>query len=237
VNQVKKQKIAVLIPVLNEEGSIAKVLDDIPRSLVDEVVVIDNGSTDQSVEIATEHGAIVLHEAERGYGAVCLNGIAYVKKGLKPDIIVFLDGDYSDFPEDMHGLIAKINEGYDFVLGSRIMGIDVFDAHLSPHSILGNKMAAFFLRILFGGNYTDLGPFRAIRTDKLDLLDMKDRNFGWTMEMQIKAIRKELKTTEMAVRYRKRYAGESKVTGNLWGSVKAFSKITYIVLLYFLRLK
>jgi glycosyltransferase involved in cell wall biosynthesis len=237
VNQVKNQKIVVLIPVINEEGSIAKVLDDIPRSLIDEVVVIDNGSTDRSVEIATEHGATVLHEPERGYGAVCLRGIAYVKKNLKPDIVVFIDGDYSDYPEDMHGLIAKINEGFDFVLGSRIMGIDVFNAQLSPHSIIGNKMAAFALRILFAGNYTDLGPFRAIRMDKLDLLNMKDRNFGWTMEMQIKALRKKLKTTEIAVRYRKRYAGESKVTGNLWGSVKAFSKITYIALLYFFRIR
>jgi len=237
MDQVKKQKIAVLIPVFNEEESIAKVLDDIPRSIVNEVVVIDNGSSDRSVEVAQAHNATVLHEKDRGYGAVCLKGIRYVNEHLKPDIIVFLDGDYSDYPEDMIRLIEKIDEGYDFVLGSRVMGISEFGAQLSPHSVLGNKIAAFFLQKFFGGNFTDLGPFRAIRSKKLNDLGMQDRNYGWTMEMQIKAIRQNLKTAEIPVRYRERYAGKSKVTGSFRGSLKAFLKITYVVIIYFLRLK
>ena len=235
--QVKKQKIAVLIPVFNEEGSIAQVLTDIPRALVNEVVVINNGSSDRSAEVAQAHNATILHESERGYGSACLKGIEYVNKYLKPDLVVFLDGDYSDYPEDMIKLVEKINEGYDFVIGSRILGMDQFGAHLPYHSVVGNKIATFLIRIFFGGSYTDLGPFRAIRSVKLNELGMQDRNYGWTMEMQIKALRKKLKITEIPVRYRERYSGKSKVTGSFWGGLKAFLKITYIVALYFLRIK
>jgi glycosyltransferase involved in cell wall biosynthesis len=235
--QNRKEIISVIIPVFNEEGSIGKVLNDIPQDLVNNVIVVDNGSTDRSVEIAKNNGAIVLSEKERGYGAACLKGIDYLKRNNIPDILIFLDGDYSDFPEDMIDLIDKIDSGYDFVLGSRVMGVQANRAKLSSHSILGNKLAAFFLKWLFKGNYTDLGPFRAIRFDKLLSLNMQDRNFGWTMEMQIKAVRKGLSTCEVPVQYRERYAGESKVTGTIKGSVKAFAKITYIVILYFLRIK
>ena len=129
------------------------------------------------------------------------------------------------------------HSGYDFVLGSRVMGVQTYQAVLSSHSILGNQLAAFFLKWLFNGNYTDLGPFRAIRFKKLLSLNMLDRNFGWTMEMQIKAVRKGLSVCEIPVRYRERYAGISKVTGTFKGSIKAFTKITYIVILYFLRIK
>jgi glycosyltransferase involved in cell wall biosynthesis len=237
MGQLKKQKIVVLIPVYNEERSISKVIQDIPRSAVTEIVIIDNGSTDQSVAVALSHRVTVLHEPERGYGAACLTGIEYANNKIKPDIIVFLDGDYSDYPEDMTKLIMKFDAGYDFVLGSRVQGIDKYDAHLAPHSRLGNKCAAYLLKILFGGNYTDLGPFRAIRTDELNKLDMQDRNYGWTIEMQIKALRNNLRITEIPVRYRQRYAGKSKVTGSIWGSLKASIKIIYTIIIYFFRFK
>jgi glycosyltransferase involved in cell wall biosynthesis len=233
----RKEKISVIIPVFNEEGSIGKVLEDIPKELTNSIIVVDNGSTDLSVEVAKSKGALVLSEKERGYGAACLRGIEYLKTNNPPDILVFLDGDYSDFPEDMWKLIDKLNTGYDFVLGSRILGVKTNQAKLSLHSILGNKMAAYFLNLLFKGDYSDLGPFRAIRFSKLLALNMQDRNFGWTMEMQIKAIRKGLRIDEIPVHYRERFAGESKVTGTFKGSVKAFLKITYIVILYFLRIK
>ena len=148
-----------------------------------------------------------------------------------------MDGDYSDYPEDMVQLVEKVREGYDFVLGSRVLGVEKGIAKLSPHSILGNKLAGFFLRLLFAGDYTDLGPFRAIRFEKLLQLGMADRNFGWTMEMQIKATRHHLKIIELPIRYRERYGGKSKVTGTFKGSIKAFAKITYIVILFFLRIK
>jgi glycosyltransferase involved in cell wall biosynthesis len=237
MSQNKKEKISVIIPVFNERDSIGKVLDDIPNDLINEVVVVDNGSTDGSAEIAKTHGSTVIYEPKQGYGAACLKGISYLKNTFPPDILVFIDGDYSDFPEDMSLLIDKCKEGYDFVLGSRILGIDAYQAVLSSHSIMGNKLAAFFLKWLFGGEYTDLGPFRAIKFAKLLLLNMADQNYGWTMEMQIKALRHHLKIIEIPVRYRNRYAGISKVTGSFKGSVKAFLKITLTVILYFLRIK
>jgi glycosyltransferase involved in cell wall biosynthesis len=237
MSQIKKEKISVLIPVYNEAESIAHVLEDIPKSLVDEVVVVDNGSTDGSAQIALKHGATIIREPERGYGAACLKGMGYLMNSGRPHILVFLDGDYSDFPEDMMSLVEKIREGYDFVLGSRVLGVEAGIAKLSLHSILGNKLAGFFLKWLFRGDYTDLGPFRAINFDKLLQLNMADRNYGWTMEMQIKATRQHLKTVEIPVRYRERFGGVSKVTGTFKGSVKAFAKITLIVILYFFRIR
>ena len=233
----RKEKIAVIIPVFNEEGSIGRVIEDIPKELVDLILVVDNGSTDRSMEVSSGKGAMVISEPEKGYGAACLKGMDYLHEHDIPDILVFLDGDYSDYPDDMWRLVEKIQHGYDFVLGSRVRGVEENMAKLSSHSVLGNKMAAFFLKYLFQGNFTDLGPFRAIRWEKLQSLNMQDRNFGWTMEMQIKAVRKGLKICEIPVRYRERFAGESKVTGTFKGSVKAFIKITYIVILYFLRIK
>jgi glycosyltransferase involved in cell wall biosynthesis len=237
MNKNENEKIKVLIPVHNEKESIGQVLKAIPSDLVDEVVVVDNSSTDGSANVAKKHNATVVEEKELGYGAACLTGISYLRQTDPPDILVFLDGDYSDYPEDMVQLIKKIHEGYDFVLGSRVMGIKFYDAQLSSHSILGNKLAAFFLKWLFAGNYTDLGPFRAIKFDKLLQLQMADRNYGWTMEMQIKALRQQLKISEIPVHYRDRYAGQSKVTGTFKGSIKAFIKITLTVLLYFFRIK
>jgi glycosyltransferase involved in cell wall biosynthesis len=180
----------------------------------------------------------VLSQPIRGYGAACLKGIRYLtEQESQPDLIIFLDGDYSDYPEEAVNLVNKLNEGYDFVLGSRVLGVKHFGAQLSSHSILGNKLAGFFLRLFFGGNYTDLGPFRVIKFDKLQQLEMADMNYGWTMEMQIKAQRHKLKTCEIPVKYRNRLAGESKVTGTFKGSFKAFFKISYIVILYYFRIK
>lgn len=224
MSQIKKEKISVIIPVFNEQESIGKVLDAIPKPLVDEIIVVDNGSTDKSKEVASKLGATVISEPERGYGAACLKGISYLMETGHPQILVFLDGDFSDYPEDMILLVEKIREGYDFVLGSRVMGVEKGLAQLSSHSILGNKLAGFFLRWLFGGNFTDLGPFRAIRFDKLLQIEMADRNFGWTMEMQIKAVRHNLEIVEIPVHYRNRFGGKSKVTGTLKGSLKAFQK-------------
>jgi len=237
MSQIKKEKISVIIPVFNEYESIGKVLDDIPGSLVDEVVVVDNGSTDGSDLVAEQHGATVIKEPEMGYGAACLKGISYLRESGSPDILIFLDGDYSDYPEDLSRLVDKIREGYDFVLGSRVLGVEKGMAQLSAHSILGNKLAGFFLRWLFGGDFTDLGPFRAIKFEKLLQIKMADRNYGWTMEMQIKAVRNNLKIIEIPVRYRDRFGGKSKVTGTLVGSIRAFAKITLIVILYFFRIK
>jgi glycosyltransferase involved in cell wall biosynthesis len=234
---MNKQKISVIIPVYNEEESIAKVLDEIPQNYTDVVLVIDNGSTDQSAQIARESGAMVLNEPQRGYGAACLKGIEYLKTHNPPDILVFMDGDYSDYPGEMVQLIQKINEGYDFVLGSRVLGVKHFNAVLPPHSVIGNKIAAFFLNVFFSGDYTDLGPFRAIKFNRLLELNMCDKNYGWTIEMQIKADRKKLSVTEIPVHYRKRYAGQSKVTGNFWGSTRALFKISYVLILYYLRIR
>jgi len=238
MNQIKKQKIALIIPVFNEEDSIGKVLEDIPKHIVDEIVVVDNGSTDASPKIAVSFGATVLCQPIRGYGAACLKGMEYLQsQSPQPDLLIFLDGDYSDYPEEAENLVNKLNEGFDFVLGSRVLGVKHFNAKLSSHSILGNKLAGFFLKFFFGGNFTDLGPFRVIKFDKLLQLNMADMNYGWTMEMQIKAQRHKLKTCEIPVKYRDRYAGVSKVTGSFKGSIKAFIKITYIVILYFFRIK
>lgn len=237
MSQDKKEKISIIIPVLNEQDSIGKVLDDIPKEHVDQIVVINNGSTDDSKEVARQHGAIVLDEPERGYGAACLKGISYLHNNDPPDILVFLDGDYSDYPQDMFLLINEIQSGYDFVLGSRILGIQQGQAVLPVHSVHGNKLISFFLRCIFNGQYTDLGPFRAIKFKELIKLEMKDRNYGWTIEMQIKALRHQLKIKEIPIRYRKRFSGRSKVTGSLTGSIKAIIKISYIFILHFFKMK
>lgn len=229
-------KRALLIPAQDEEESIAKVLKDIPKNFLDYVVVVNNASTDKTAEVAKNLGAIVVNENRKGYGYACLAGIEYIKKNNPPDILIFMDGDYSDYPEDMIALSSKIEEGYDMVLGSRILD-DLGKKGLSTTNQFGNKLAAFFLKLLFRANFTDLGPFRAIRFDKLIDLNMVDTNYGWTIEMQIKGIRNKLKMTEIAVRYRHRFAGESKVTGSLKGSILAFLKITYMFLIYFLKIK
>lgn len=212
-------KVSVIIPVLNEEGAIANVINDIPKSLVQEIIVVDNGCTDRTAEIARKHGAKVVREPQRGYGSACLAGIAAVQTA---DIVVFLDGDYSDDPTEMPSLVQPIQEGLaEFVIGTRIPSEK---GALLPQARFGNKFATFLMRIFFGVRYTDLGPFRAIRYEQLQALDMQDKNFGWTIEMQLKATKMGLNVCEVPVSYRKRI-GTSKISGTFLGSLKAGVKI------------
>ncbi|RMD93854.1 MAG: glycosyltransferase family 2 protein [Calditrichaeota bacterium] len=225
-------KVVVLIPAFNEERSIEKVLKEIPRKHVSEVVVIDNNSTDRTAEIAKRNGAIVLKEPNRGYGSACLTGIKFAQS-LNPDVLVFLDADYSDFPEEMSKLLEKISQGYDMVIGSRMLG-KAAPGSLLPQARWGNRLAVFLIRLFFGYRYTDLGPFRAIRWQALQKLHMQDRNFGWTVEMQIKAVKLGLKITEVSVGYRNRI-GTSKITGTVSGTLKAGYKILFTIFKYALK--
>jgi glycosyltransferase involved in cell wall biosynthesis len=223
-----RPRTAVIIPVLNEEDSLPLVLDAIPKDLVDEVVVVDNGSTDRSVEIARAHGATVVEEEHRGYGAACLRGIAATEDY---EMLVFLDGDYSDYPEDMHELLPPVvADEADLVIGSRMINRESRRA-LLPQSRFGNQLAAVLMRILFGIRCTDLGPFRVIRRSSLVALQMQDRDFGWTVEMQLRARLKGIRVTERPVRYRKR-VGKSKITGTLSGTLKASYKILKTIFVY-----
>jgi glycosyltransferase involved in cell wall biosynthesis len=209
----------VIIPAFNEQDSIAKVIGDIPQNLVSEIIVVDNNSTDGTSSAARNSGATVLLEPRKGYGAACLKGIEYLKN-INPDTVVFLDGDYSDYPEELNSIIKPIAESdYDFVLGSRVIGKREKGA-LRIQSRFGSFIAGFLIQLFWNVQYTDLGPFRAIKYSKLLQLDMKDKWFGWTVEMQIKAAKKKLKTVEIPVSYRKRI-GKSKVTGTVKGTVMA----------------
>lgn len=223
------EKTVVIIPALNEEGSIGQVIADIPQGLVTEVVVVNNGSTDSTARIASGCGATVIDEERKGYGQACLAGINYIKNSsYLPDIIVFLDGDYSDYPGEMKNLVSPITEGgYDLVIGSRTIGERQKGA-LLPQALVGNYVATRLIKLFYGVSFTDLGPFRTIRYDKLLSLDMRDKTFGWTVEMQIKAAKKGLRCTEVPVSYRKRI-GTSKVTGTITGSVMAGVKITWVI--------
>lgn len=223
---LQNHKIAVIIPAFNEELSIKNVLADIP-DIVDEIIVVDNGSTDKTPIVSKKYGATVLFEEERGYGAACLKGLEYVFQ-KDYSIIVFLDGDYSDYPGELSSIVDPIiNENVDLVIGSRLKGKSQKGA-LLPQAIFGNWLACILIRLFWNYDFSDLGPFRAIKTSKLKELDMKDRNFGWTIEMQIKASKLGLRTTEVPVSYRKRI-GKSKVTGTLSGTIKASYKILYLI--------
>jgi glycosyltransferase involved in cell wall biosynthesis len=224
-------RVAVIIPALNEEATLPSVLADIPRELVEEVVVVDNGSSDRTALVARMGDATVLHEPQQGYGAACLAGVAYLT-AKAPDIVVFLDGDYSDHPEEMAALIQPIVAGEcDLVIGSRTKGLAAPGA-LLPQARFGNALATALIRFLYGFSYSDLGPFRAIRFPALLELGMVDRNYGWTVEMQIKAVRKGLRIGEVPVSYRKRAGGASKVTGTLTGAALAGYKILWTVFRY-----
>jgi len=222
---------SVIIPVLNEEQSIASVIREIPRERVHEIIVVDNGSTDQTAEIAANLECRVVHEPQRGYGFACLKGIASLDD---PDIVVFLDGDYSDFPSEMPLLIDPIEQNRaDLVIGSRSLGKMEKNAH-PPHAQFGNWLATTIIRIFYGYRYSDLGPFRAIRYSSLQLLQMEDQTWGWTVEMQVKAIRKNLRILEVPVSYRKRI-GKSKISGTVVGSIKAGVKIIATIFKYGLK--
>lgn len=223
---VASPQIGVVIPALNEEKSIGRVLQAIPRQFADLVFVVDNGSSDRTASRAWANGAAVLREPHKGYGAACLAGIAALPREV--DIVVFLDADYSDYPEEMQKLVMPIlRDQADFVVGSRTV-YPAARAALSPQQRWGNWLATSLIRLLFGHRYSDLGPFRAIRRNALNDLRMSDRDYGWTVEMQIKAIRAGLRIVEVPVQYRQR-VGQSKISGTLKGTMRAGSKILYTV--------
>ncbi|MCA4894711.1 MAG: glycosyltransferase family 2 protein [Cytophagales bacterium] len=225
-------KIYVIIPAFNEENGVGQVLQEIPARLVDEVVVVNNGSTDKTEIISRENGATVLHEATPGYGRACLKGIEYIKDiANKPDVIIFLDADHSDYPEEITQLIQPILDNQaDLVIGSRALG-NKEKGSMTPQQIFGNWLATRLLKLLYKVRFTDLGPFRAIRFDKLLELDMEDKTYGWTVEMQLKAAKKGLKCVEIPVRYRKRI-GVSKISGTVKGTVMAGYKILFTIFKY-----
>lgn len=221
-----------IIPALNEAQSLGLVLEAIPMPPVRRVVVADNGSTDGTARVARDHGAMVVHEPRRGYGAACLRGLAALRDD-PPDVVLFLDADWSDDPSEARAVLDPILEGRaDLVIGSRVLGEREAGA-LSPHARFGNWLATRLLALFYGARYTDLGPFRAIRYGTLIALDMKDRDFGWTVEMQVKAARQGWRHAEVPVRYRKR-VGRSKISGTVVGSVRAGAKILSTVFAHLL---
>ena len=217
-------KIKVIIPAYNEADSIAHVINDIPNS-VDEVIVVSNNSTDGTETNATNAGATVLKENNKGYGYACLKGMDYISnQEIKPDIIVFLDGDYSDFPSEMDKIIAPIiNDNIDMVIGARVRSLREPGSMTFPQRF-GNKLATTLMKLFFNANFTDLGPFRAIKYEKLLQLNMQDKTYGWTVEMQLKAIRKKFSYIEVPVHYKNRI-GVSKVSGTVKGAIFAGVKI------------
>ena len=218
-------RISVIIPVFNEQDAIEHVIGDLPREMLHEIIVVDNGSTDKTAELAKQCGARVVEEAQRGYGNACLRGIASADT---PDIIAFVDGDYSDHPDEMERVLGPILDGKaDLIIGSRVLG-EREPGALLPQARFGNWFATALISAFFGTDFTDLGPFRAIRKETLDALDMQDRTFGWTVEMQVKAARARLRVTEVPVSYRKRI-GVSKITGTLEGTIKAGWKILFTI--------
>ena len=218
----------MIIPAFNEEESIGKVIADIP-DVVNEVIVANNNSSDRTAEVAQNAGATVVDQPIPGYGNACLKGIDYVKvQEIQPDIIVFLDGDYSDYPEQLKEVIAPIlDDGMDMVIGSRALG-DRASGSMTFPQVFGNWLATTLMRLIYKANFTDLGPFRAIRWESLLALDMQDKTYGWTVEMQVKAAKQKLHFTEVPVNYKKRI-GVSKVSGTIKGTLMAGYKILWTI--------
>lgn len=218
------KKIRVIIPAYNEELSIAKVINDIPE-IVNEIIVVDNNSNDFTSKKAKDAGATVIQENRQGYGYACLKGLEYIcGNNETTDIVVFLDGDYSDYPEELIKIINPIVcRDIDFVLGSRIKSLREVGA-MMPQQIFGNWLATRLMKLFFNANYTDLGPFRAIKFKKLMALNMEDKTYGWTIEMQLKALKHNLSYEEIPVKYKNRI-GTSKVSGTIKGSILAGVKI------------
>ena len=216
--------IKVIIPAYNEQDSIGKVIGDIPK-IVDEIIVISNDSTDKTAENAKKAGATVLFEKRKGYGYACLKGMDYIaQKEKTPEIVVFLDGDYSDYPEQLTTLINPILiDNLDFVVGARIKELREFGS-MTPQQVFGNWLATFLMKLFFNAKFTDLGPFRAIKYNKLLALKMEDTTYGWTVEMQLKVLKQQLTYKEVPMKYRNRI-GVSKVSGTIKGSILAGVKI------------
>lgn len=222
--KIMSSEIVVIIPAYNEEASIAKVIGDIP-AVVSEIIVVSNNSTDATEENAENAGATVLVEPRKGYGYACLKGMEYIaSRKTAPSIIVFLDGDYSDHPQELTKIIAPILEkDLDLVIGARVPQLREKGSMTFPQ-IFGNGLAAFLMKLFFNSRFTDLGPFRAIKYEKLLALNMQDKTYGWTVEMQLKALKKNYTYTEVPVHYRNRI-GTSKVSGTVKGAIFAGVKI------------
>ena len=221
---VNTKNIKVIIPAYNEQDAIAKVIREIPN-IVSEVIVVDNNSTDETSKVAQEAGATVLFQPKKGYGYACLMGIDYVKNSKeKTDIIVFLDGDYSDYPEELTKLVNPIiHEDIDFVIGARVKNLREKGA-MTPQQIFGNNLATFLMKLFFNAKFSDLGPFRAIKYEKLLALKMEDKTYGWTVEMQLKVLKQKMTYVEIPVNYKNRI-GVSKVSGTVKGTIMAGIKI------------
>jgi glycosyltransferase involved in cell wall biosynthesis len=221
-------RVSVIIPVFNEQDAITNVLADLPAHLINEIIVVDNGSTDATARLASEAGARVVREDRKGYGSACLKGISVTDH---PDIIAFIDGDYSDHPEELGRILAPLFTGQvDFCIGSRVLGNREPGA-LLPQARFGNWLSTVLISGFFGVDFTDLGPFRAIRSKTLEQMRMQDTTFGWTVEMQVKAAQMRVQTIEVPVSYRKRI-GVSKITGTIEGTIKAGWKILYTIFKY-----
>ena len=226
--------VKVIIPAYNEADSIAKVIGDIPQE-VHEVIVVSNNSTDATEKEARHAGATVLTEERKGYGYACLKGMQYIETSSPlPNIVVFLDGDYSDFPEELTKIVQPIIEqDVDFVVGARVADLREAGSMTGPQ-IFGNWLATTLMRLFFGSRFTDLGPFRAIKYEKLLALNMEDKTYGWTVEMQLKALKKKYSYREIPVRYRNRI-GVSKVSGTVKGAIFAGVKILGWIFKYSLK--
>ena len=226
--------VKVIIPAYNEENAIAKVIQDIPP-IVDQIIVVNNNSTDNTYNVAKAAGATVINELKRGYGYACLSGMRYISlQETKPDIIVFLDGDYSDYPQQLSQLIAPIIEkDIDLVVGARVKALREKGAMTYPQKF-GNWLATFLMKLFFGARFTDLGPFRAIKYPKLLALNMQDKTYGWTVEMQLKAVKQKYSYVEVPMNYRNRI-GVSKVSGSLKGAIFAGIKILTWIFKYSLK--
>ena len=229
--------IDVVIPALNEEASLPLVLAALPHPPVRRVVVADNGSRDGTARVAREGGAIVVAAERRGYGSACLAGLGWLRENDPPDVVVFVDADFSDHPDELPRLVAPLVAGRaglaeeaaaDLVIGSRVLG-EREPGALLPQARAGNFVACLLIRLLYGHRFTDLGPFRAVRWEALERLGMADPDFGWTAEMQVKALRHGLRVAEVPVSYRRR-VGVSKITGTVTGTLRAGYKILWTVL-------
>lgn len=228
---MRKPKINVVIPAYNEERSIGKVIADIPVDIVSEIIVVNNNSSDRTRAVAEAAGATVVDEVRPGYGFACLKGIDYLNQKGDTDILVFLDGDYSDYPEQLPEVAEPIVKGEaDLVIGSRALGIRENGSMTFPQ-VFGNWLATNLIRLFYKVTFTDLGPFRAIRFDKLIEIDMKDQTYGWTVEMQVKAAKYKLRSVEVPVNYKRRI-GVSKVSGTIKGTVLAGYKILFTIFKY-----
>lgn len=223
--------IDVIIPAYNEQDSIALVINEIPKGLVRDIIVCNNNSTDRTEEVARNAGAVVVVETRAGYGSACLRGMAHIAARPEdewPDIVVFIDGDHSDFPEQLPEVVGPIlNDEADLVIGSRALG-NLEPGSMQPQQIFGNWLATTLIKLIYGIEFTDLGPFRAIRYDKLRALGMCDPDFGWTVEMQVRAAKAKLRCVEVPVHYRNRI-GVSKISGTIRGTILAGHKILWTI--------